>query len=236
MSLLEVSGLVAGYGSVPVLHGVNLTVEEGELVSVIGANGAGKTTLLRTLSGLVKPMDGTIRFAGNDITKAHAPKVAGLGIGHAPENRRIFPKDPVEENLRLGGWVRRREHAKVREDLERVYEKFPILLERRTQPAGTLSGGEQQMLAIGMALMARPKLMLLDEPSLGLAPILVREIFAEILRLKEEGSTILLVEQLASEALRIADRGIVFQLGRIVTQGSSEELRDNADVVAAYLG
>lgn len=235
MSLLEVRGLVAGYSSVPVLHGVDLTVEEGELVSVIGANGAGKTTLLRTLSGIVKPMGGTIRFGGTDITKASAPKVATLGVGHVPENRRIFPKDPVEENLRLGGWVRRRD-SKVKEDLDRVYEKFPILLERRKQLAGSLSGGQQQMLAIGMALMARPKLMLLDEPSLGLAPILVQEIFAEILRLKEEGSTILLVEQLASEALRIADRGIVFQLGNIVAQGSSAELRDNADVVAAYLG
>ncbi|MGE3619150.1 MAG: ABC transporter ATP-binding protein [Acidimicrobiia bacterium] len=236
MSLLEVRGLCCGYGGVDVLHDIDLTVEEGELVSVIGANGAGKTTLLQTLSAIVKPSRGTIRFGGEDVTRASAAKVAALGIGHVPENRQIFPLHPVEENLRLGGWVRRRDAAGLRDDLARVYEKFPVLGERRRTPAGLLSGGQQQMLAIGMALMARPRLILLDEPSLGLAPILVEEIFAEVQRLREEGATVLLVEQMAGDALRIADRGLVLQLGHVVVEGSADELRGNDEVVAAYLG
>ncbi len=236
MSLLEVTGLSAGYGAADVLHEVNVYIEPGELVTVIGSNGAGKSTLLRTISGLVTPSAGTIVFDGRDVTSAGAPQLAAAGVAHVPENRRVFAKDPVEDNLRLGAWLRRRKRAEVDEDLTRVFEQFPILKERRRQQAGALSGGQQQMLAIGMALMARPKLLMMDEPSLGLAPILVEQIFAEIERLKGEGMTILLVEQLAEQALRVADRGAVLQLGRIRVEGTAEQLRNNPEVAGGYLG
>jgi branched-chain amino acid transport system ATP-binding protein len=235
MSLLEVHGLVAGYG-VPVIHDVNLDVDDGELVCVIGSNGAGKSTLLRTISGLTTVTGGTVTFAGDSLAGKSPEQVAAAGIAHVPENRRVFSKHSVEENLRLGGWVRRRHSREIEEDLERVYSDFPVLRDRRGQAGGTLSGGEQQMLAIGMALMARPRLLMLDEPSLGLAPLIVERMFEEISQLRSRGTTILLVEQLANKALEVADRGIVLQLGHIVGQGTARELEQDESVQAAYLG
>lgn len=236
MSLLDIEALVSGYGRIPVLHDVDLDVEEGELVTVIGANGAGKSTLLRTITGINKVFSGRITFAGTDITKVSAARVNKLGIAHVPENRRVFPAHPIEDNLLLGGWVRRQDRGGIAEDLERVYEQFPILSDRRAQLAGSLSGGEQQMLVIAMALMARPRLLVLDEPSLGLAPIIVKQVFREIERLNEEGTSVLLVEQIANQALKIADRAWVLQLGRVVTTGPADEVRNDAAVRAAYLG
>ncbi|MGE3619362.1 MAG: ABC transporter ATP-binding protein [Acidimicrobiia bacterium] len=236
MSLLSVTDLVTGYGRVPVVHGVDLHVDEGELVTVIGSNGAGKSTLLRTISGINATMGGRITFDGVDITKKGPAAVAALGIAHVPENRRVFPKHPVFENLRLGAYVRRRDRSGIAEDTERMFEQFPILRERRDAPAGTLSGGEQQMLAIAMALMARPRLLMLDEPSLGLAPIIVDRVYAEVKALHESGTTILLVEQIANIALKVADRGMVLQLGRMTLEGTAAELRRDESVRAAYLG
>ncbi|MCZ7526637.1 MAG: ABC transporter ATP-binding protein [Acidimicrobiia bacterium] len=236
MSLLEVRGLVAGYGRVPVLHGLDFHVDEGELVTVIGANGAGKSTLLRTIAGINRAFAGEMILDGAPITKTPAARVNALGVAHVPENRRVFPEHPIAENLRLGAFVRRRDRRGIADDMERMYEKFPILGERRDQPAGTLSGGEQQMLAIAMALMARPRLLMLDEPSLGLAPIIVRRIFAEIRELQREGTTILLVEQIANLALQVADRGLVLSLGRFVKEAPASELLRDEAVRAAYLG
>ena len=236
MSLLEIEGLVSGYGRIPVLHDIDLTVEEGELVTVIGANGAGKSTLLRTITGINRAFEGRVSFGGKEIARTPAARINQLGIAHVPENRRVFSAHSVEDNLLLGGWVRRRDRAGVATDLGRVLEQFPILSDRRTQVAGSLSGGEQQMLVIAMALMARPRLLLLDEPSLGLAPLIVKQVFHEIKRLNEEGTTILLVEQIANQALNIADRAWVLQLGRVVTAGSAAEVRRDPAVRAAYLG
>ena len=236
MSLLEIAGLRSGYGRVEVLHDVNLSVSDGELVTVIGANGAGKTTFLRTISGVTRGFGVVIRFGGSDISKASPARVAAAGIAHVPENRRVFGTYSVEENLQLGGYVRRRHGRELSEDIARAYERFPILKERRQQPAGTLSGGQQQMLAIAMALMARRKLLLLDEPWLGLAPIVVQQVYKEILRLKGSGTTILLVEQIANLPLRVADRGLVLQLGRVVASGSAAQLRSDPVVRASYLG
>ena len=235
MSLLEISALTAGYGQVTVLHGVNLTVDEGELVTVIGTNGAGKTTLLRTISGMVKPTGGKIQFNGRDVTKLDGPATARSGIAHVPENRRIFAGLSVLENLKLGGYVARRDRRRRDEDVERFMTQFPILSERRRQTAGALSGGEQQMLAIAMALMARPSLLILDEPSLGLAPLVTQRVFDEITKLHDDGVTILLVEQLANQALQIADRGIVLKLGHVEAAGTSQELMSDAAVHSAYL-
>jgi branched-chain amino acid transport system ATP-binding protein len=236
MSLLEIDQLVTGYGKVPVIHGLSLTVEAGELVTIIGANGAGKSTLLRTVSGISRPFSGDVRFGGASIAKASPARIVASGISHVPENRRVFGAHSVADNLRIGAFGRRRDRVGIAEDMERLQEHFPILGERRDQLAGSLSGGQQQMLAIAMAMMARPRLLMLDEPSLGLAPIIVEKLFEEIQRLREEGTTVLLVEQLAQAALGIADRGLVIQLGRIIAEGSSEELRSNDAVRAAYLG
>jgi branched-chain amino acid transport system ATP-binding protein len=236
VSLLEIDALVTGYGKVSVIHELSLRVEEGELVAVIGANGAGKSTLLRTVSGIGRPFSGEIRFDGSNISKASPARIVASGIAHVPENRRVFGAHSVADNLRIGAYGRRRDRAGIAEDMARLEEQFPILGERRHQLAGSLSGGQQQMLAIAMAMMARPRLLMLDEPSLGLAPIIVERLFEEIQRLRQEGTTILLVEQLAQAALSIADRGLVIQLGRIIAQGSAAELRSNDAIRAAYLG
>jgi branched-chain amino acid transport system ATP-binding protein len=233
--MLQVQDLSVYYGGIQALKGISLEVRQGELLAIIGANGAGKTTTLRTISGILRPRSGSIRFDGKELTKLSPYDIVGLGIAHSPEGRQVFSGLTVAENLRLGA-VQRRDPAEIDADLERVYTLFPRLKERSTQKAGTLSGGEQQMLAIGRALMARPRLLLLDEPSLGLAPLMVDRIFEVIARLKEEGSTILLVEQNAHMALEVADRAYVMETGRIKLSGPAAELAANADVERAYLG
>ncbi|MHB8508303.1 MAG: ABC transporter ATP-binding protein [Candidatus Dormibacteria bacterium] len=235
MALLEVEVIDVFYGRVQALHGVSLSVEEGEIVTLIGSNGAGKTTTLRTISGLVKPASGRVLVAGEDMTGLRAEQVVERGVGHAPEGRHIFSRMSVRENLELGAYLRR-DSAAIKQDMERVFSFFPRLLERRTQVAGTLSGGEQQMLAIGRALMTRPKILLLDEPSLGLAPILVETIFEVIDELNKQGVTILLIEQNALLALRTASRGYVMETGNIVQSDSAERLLASEDVKKAYLG
>jgi branched-chain amino acid transport system ATP-binding protein len=236
MGLLEVDSLVSGYEGIPVVHGIDLTIGEGEVVSVIGANGAGKTTLLRALSGLNRVQSGAVRLAGAEIANRSPAAIAALGLAHVPENRRVFPEYPVEDNLRLGAYVRRREREAVEQRIGQAYEQFPVLGERRRQAAGSLSGGEQQMLAIAMALVARPRVLMLDEPSLGLAPLIVRQVFDVIARLKAEGMTILLVEQRAALALDAADSAVVLRLGRVVAAGPVAELRRDDLLQAAYLG
>ena len=232
-SLLSVSALHAGYGSVEVLHGVSLTVAEGEIVTVLGANGAGKSTTLMTICGAVPARQGAITFAGQPINQLPAHEIVRRGISQVPEGRRIFPRLTVRDNLELGAFQRQDDIAA---DLERVLELFPILRERAGQLGGTLSGGEQQMLAIARALMARPKLLLLDEPSLGLAPLMVAKIFEVIQAINRSGTTILLVEQNANRALHIAQRGYVLETGRIVLEDTAPNLIHNADVKRSYLG
>ncbi len=237
--MLRIRNLEAGYGPIKVLRKVSLHIAPGEIVTVIGGNGAGKTTLLNTIAGLVPARGGEILFEKKDIRKAPAERVVALGCSLVPEGRQLFAPMTVRENLILGACVqyRRKRHEEVREDLARVFGLFPRLQERETQLAGTLSGGEQQMVAIGRALLSRPRMLLLDEPSMGLAPRLVREIFTHIARLRREfGLTILLVEQNARGALAVADRGYVLETGRMVVQGLSEELLTNQDVQRAYLG
>jgi branched-chain amino acid transport system ATP-binding protein len=236
--VLRLRNVDAGYGKLTVLRRVSLHVSPGEIVTIVGANGAGKTTLLRTISGLVRPRAGEIAFDGRDVTRLVTERVVALGCSLVPEGRQVFAPMPVRENLLLGAHVQyaRGRRREVGEDLERVYGMFPVLRARDRQLAGTLSGGEQQMLAIGRALMARPKLMMLDEPSMGLAPLVVKDIFAIVKRISEEGTTVLLVEQNARSALRIATRGYVLETGRIVLQGTAEELLANRDVQRAYLG
>ena len=234
-SLLEVEGLVSGYGRVPVIHGIDLAIGEGELMAVIGPNGAGKTTLMRTISGINRSFSGSIVFGGRAITNASSASITRGGIAHVPENRRVFPEHPIEENIRLGAWVRRRDRKGVAADMAQAYERFPILGQRRSQPAGTLSGGEQQMLVIAMAMMARPRLLMLDEPSLGLAPIIVKQVFEQISELKAAGTTILLNEQFAGEALAIADRAIVLKLGEVLQRGTPDQLKADPAIRAAYL-
>ena len=234
--MLEVSNLFVSYGAIKAIKGISFRVEEGEIVTLIGANGAGKSTTLRTISGIVKAQSGSVTFLGKDILTTRADKIVEMGIAHVPEGRRIFANLTVEENLQLAAWLRfTRERAAVKRDFERVFTLFPRLKERLAQRAGTLSGGEQQMLAIGRALMTRGKLMLLDEPSMGLAPILVREIFKVIQEINQQGTTVLLVEQNARMALRIANRGYVLQTGSIVIQGEAKDLVNNPDVRSAYL-
>jgi branched-chain amino acid transport system ATP-binding protein len=232
--LLQIRNLTSHYGRIQALKGIGLTVEEGELVALVGANGAGKTTLLRTISGVQPASGGDILFNGGGIVHAAASRRVRLGIAQVPEGRQVFGPLSVEDNLRLGAYAGDRLH--IAEDLEKVYARFPILKTKRTQPAGTLSGGQQQMLAIGRALMARPRLLLLDEPSMGLAPNLVEEIFSTILELKAAGTTIFLVEQNAFAALSIADRGYVLETGAIVLAGTGKELLKDEKVKAAYLG
>lgn len=233
--MLELRDLEVNYGHIRALQGVSLTVADGELVTLIGSNGAGKSTTLKAISGLLRPKAGSITYAGQRLDGRAPHHIVALGVAHCPEGRRIFGQLTVEENLRLGA-VQRRDHADVQADLDRAYVLFPKLKERRRQPGGTLSGGEQQMLAISRALMSRPKLLLLDEPSLGLAPLLVETIFATIQRLKAERTTLLLVEQNARLALAVADRAYVMETGRISLAGSAAELRHNPEVERTYLG
>jgi branched-chain amino acid transport system ATP-binding protein len=233
--MLELADVRAGYGNIEALHGVSLSVDEGEIVTLIGANGAGKTTTLMTICGVVRGRAGTIRFRGRDIGGLAAHEIVALGLVQSPEGRKIFPRLTVMENLDMGAFVRRDKDG-IAADARRVFELFPILGERRRQPGGTLSGGEQQMLAIGRALMARPRLLLLDEPSLGLAPMIVTRIFEVIRELNQGGSTILLVEQNARMALKAAHRGYVLETGTIAMSGSADQLISDPRVRAAYLG
>jgi branched-chain amino acid transport system ATP-binding protein len=234
MALLEVSDIHAHYGSIEALKGVSLTVDEGEVVTLIGSNGAGKSTTLRSISGLTPASSGSIFFEGEDITRVPAHEVVGRGIALAPEGRHCFPRMTALENLELGAHLRR--GAEIGSDLERVYQLFPRLKERERQKAGTMSGGEQQMLAIGRALMARPKLLMLDEPSMGIAPILVQRIYETIGEIHRSGVAILLVEQNANYALEVSSRGYVLETGRVALLGISDELRDDPEVQRAYLG
>jgi len=233
--LLEVRGIDVHYGGISALVGVDLTVMPGEVVTLIGANGAGKTTLLRAISRLVPTTAGTIRVAGQDVSRLPTERVVRLGVAHAPEGRRMLARQSVYNNLELGAYVRR-DRAEIERDVEQQFERFPRLKERRDQSAGTLSGGEQQMLAIARAMMSRPKLLLLDEPSLGLAPKLVRDIFAIVDELHAAGTTILLVEQNATLALQHADRGYVLEAGRITLSGLATDLVEDDRVRRAYLG
>jgi branched-chain amino acid transport system ATP-binding protein len=233
-AVLEVEQIDVFYGRIQALRGVSLHVDEGEIVTLIGANGAGKTTTLRAISGLTPASAGAVRLRGEDITRLQAEDIVPKGIGHAPEGRRIFARMTVRENLDLGAYIRR--DGETRRDMERVYTLFPRLKEREGQLAGTLSGGEQQMLCIGRALMSRPKVLLLDEPSLGLAPLMVDTIFQVIRDINQEGTTILLIEQNALKALGVAARGYVLETGRIVKEGSSKVLLESPDVQRAYLG
>jgi branched-chain amino acid transport system ATP-binding protein len=234
-ALLAVEDLDVAYGAVAALRGVSLAVAAGEVVTLIGANGAGKTTLLRTISGLLAPRRGRIRFAGTELTRVPAHRIVALGVSQVPEGRIVFPNLSVRDNLELGAYVRR-DRSGIRADLERMFTLFPRLRERERQRAGTLSGGEQQMLAIARALMSRPRLLLMDEPSLGLAPILVREIFRTVAEISRQGMTILLVEQNAHMALGVADRGYVMETGSIVLSDTRDNLLRNAEVKSAYLG
>jgi branched-chain amino acid transport system ATP-binding protein len=233
--MLELTDVHVRYGNIRALQGVSLRVETGELVALIGSNGAGKSTTLRTISGLLRPTQGTITFEGEDITRASTDRIVSLGISQSPEGRRIFGSLSVAENLRLGS-VSRRDAAAVREDLDTVLTLFPLLKERLGQAGGTLSGGEQQMLAIGRALMSRPRLLLLDEPSLGLAPLMVERIFGTVAELKRQGRTILLVEQNVHQALDVADRAYVVETGRITLDGPADVLRRDPKVEQSYLG
>ena len=232
--LLEIEGLNSHYGCIHALKSASLTVREGELVALVGANGAGKTTLLRTLSGVHPASSGRITFDGCDITRMKASRRVAEGVVQVPEGRQLFGPQSVEDNLRLGAY--RRGSGKPDDDIDRLYEMFPVLKVKRDQPAGTLSGGQQQIVALGRALMAKPRLLLLDEPSMGLAPLLVAEIFDAVQRLKREGTTILLVEQNAHAALAIADRGYVIETGEIVLSDSGAALLSNERVRQAYLG
>jgi branched-chain amino acid transport system ATP-binding protein len=234
--LLEVEGLCVNYGRIEAIRDVSFSVEEGSVVTLIGANGAGKTTTMKTLSGLRKVRAGTVAFAGQDITHMASHARVPLGISQSPEGRRIFPGMAVVENLDMGAFARPDRKATRAADLERVFTLFPRLYERRDQTAGTMSGGEQQMLAIGRALMSRPKLLLLDEPSMGLAPKLIQQIFSIITDIREQGTTILLVEQNAAQALKIADRAYILETGEVVRVGSGDELAADDSVRAAYLG
>ncbi len=237
--MLEVSGLSAGYGQIEVLHGLDFAVPKGQVVALIGSNGAGKTTTMRALSGMIRPRAGSIRLNGREIGGLESYDVARFGLAHSPEGRRVFPTLSVEDNLTLGAFPRltgSRPKGDVAADRDRAFELFPRLKERRTQLAGTLSGGEQQMLAMGRALMLRPEILLLDEPSMGLAPKLVEEVFRIIRQLKSEQVTMLLVEQFAMAALGVADHAYVLENGRIRFQGPAQQLRNDPAVRAAYLG
>ena len=234
MSLLNVQDIHVYYGSIHAIKGISFSVEEGEIVSLIGANGAGKSTTLKTISGLMRPKTGKIEFAGADITTMKAHKIVAAGLAQCPEGRRVFSKMTVQENLEMGAYTRK--SAETETSIEDVYRRFPRLKERYKQEAGTLSGGEQQMLAMGRAMMSHPKLLMLDEPSMGLAPLLVEEIFDIIRELNKSGTTVLLVEQNAQMALSISNRGYVLETGRIVISGTGDELLRDDQVRKAYLG
>jgi branched-chain amino acid transport system ATP-binding protein len=233
--LLEVQNLNVYYGAIHALQGISFTVEEGEIVTLIGANGAGKSTTLRTVSGLIRPRGGFVKFMDNDITMTPAEKIVRLGISHVPEGRKIFAPLTVRENLLMGAYTRT-DQAEIEESIQRVFASFPRLKERINQLGGTLSGGEQQMLATGRGLMSRPKLLLLDEPSMGLSPLLVEEIFRIIKEINSQGTSILLVEQNALMALSVANRAYVLETGRVVLEGNSSELMRNPQIAKSYLG
>ncbi len=235
MALLELEAVDAFYGRVQALRGVSMTVDQGEVVALIGSNGAGKTTTLRAISGLVRAASGTIRFDGRELTETRASEVVKLGIVQSPEGRRLFPRMTVYDNLLMGAYTRRDPRG-VRDDVARVYDLFPRLKERAVQLAGTLSGGEQQMVAVGRAMMSRPKVLMLDEPSLGLAPILIDLIFQTVVEINNQGTPVLLVEQNANKALEIAHRAYVLETGEIVKQGTGRELAASEEVQKAYLG
>ena len=233
-TLLEIKDIHTFYGNIEALKGISLTVEEGEIVTMIGSNGAGKSTTLRSVSGLTPPREGSITFDGNEIGETPPQEIVSMGISQSPEGRKCFSRMTVRENLELGAYLRR--DAKVEEDMRRVFELFPRLEEREKQKAGTMSGGEQQMLAIGRALMADPKLLLLDEPSMGIAPILVERIYETIAEINKQGTTILLVEQNANFALDVSSRGYVLETGKVALTDEASALQDNPDVQKAYLG
>ncbi|MFJ2742172.1 ABC transporter ATP-binding protein [Streptomyces sp. NPDC087440] len=234
-ALLEVEDLRVAYGKIEAVKGISFQVEEGQVVTLIGTNGAGKTTTLRTLSGLLKPSGGSIRFDGKPLDGIPAHKIVAMGLAHSPEGRHIFPRLTITENLQLGAFLRT-DKAGIEKDIQRAYDLFPILGERRKQAAGTLSGGEQQMLAMGRALMSQPKLLMLDEPSMGLSPIMMQKIMETIVELRASGTTILLVEQNAQAALSLADQGHVMEIGKIVLSGTGEHLLHDESVRKAYLG
>ena len=235
MALLEVKGLEVYYGVIQALKGIDFEVNEGEIVTLIGANGAGKTTTMQSVIGLIPPKAGTVSFEGKDITHLHCHKIVSLGMSQVPEGRRIFQELTVYQNLLMGAYIQKDKKA-IKEDIKKIYERFPRLEERKNQIAGTLSGGEQQMLAMGRALMSRPKLLMLDEPSMGLSPLLVDEVFTIIKDLNKEGTTVLLVEQNAGKSLAISDRAYVLENGKIVLSGTGEELLQGEEVKKAYLG
>ena len=233
--MLRVENLAVNYGMINAVRGVNFEVNQGEIVSLIGANGAGKSTILRTISGLIKPASGTLTYEGQNITKTNAQKIVQLGISHVPEGRHVFKGLSVRENLEMGAFLRK-DRSNIEADIQAVYDRFPVLGERQKQDASTLSGGEQQMLAMGRALMSKPKLPLLDEPSMGLAPIFIQEIFNIIQQIQAQGTTVLLIEQNAKMALSIASRGYVLETGKIVLSGTGQELLESDAVQKAYLG
>lgn len=235
MALLEVKGLEVYYGVIQALKGIDFEVNEGEIVTLIGANGAGKTTTMQSVIGLIPPKAGTVSFEGKDITHLHCHKIVSLGMSQVPEGRRIFQELTVYQNLLMGAYIQKDKKA-IKEDIKKIYARFPRLEERKNQIAGTLSGGEQQMLAMGRALMSRPKLLMLDEPSMGLSPLLVDEVFTIIKDLNKEGTTVLLVEQNAGKSLAISDRAYVLENGKIVLSGTGKELLQSEEVKKAYLG
>jgi branched-chain amino acid transport system ATP-binding protein len=235
MALLEVKDIHTFYGNIEALKGVSLDVEEGECVTLIGSNGAGKSSTLRSISGLTPPRQGSIRFNDREITETPPQEIVSMGVAHSPEGRHVFPRMTVYENLMLGAYLRR-DQSEIASDIERVYSLFPRLKEREKQKGGTMSGGEQQMLAIGRSLMARPTLLLLDEPSMGIAPILVERIYETIAEINKQGTTILLVEQNANFALDVSSRGYVLETGTVALSDRSEALRENPEVQRAYLG
>ncbi len=235
MSMLEIEKLEVYYGAINALKGISFNVEQGEIIALIGANGAGKTTTLHTITGLVPAKRGSVKLNGKDITKIPAHKIVSMGMAHVPEGRRVFAQLTVYENLMLGAYTRK-DKVEIAESLERVYERFPRLKERRKQTAGTLSGGEQQMLAMGRALMSKPSIILMDEPSMGLSPLYVSEIFDIITEINKSGTTVLLVEQNAKKALSIANRAYVLETGTIALSGDAKELMNNEQVKKAYLG
>lgn len=233
--MLEVKDLEVYYGMIQAIKGISFEVNKGEVIALIGANGAGKTTTLHTITGLLSPKKGSVMFEGKDITKIPAHKIVSMGMAHVPEGRRVFADLSVYENLKLGAYTRK-DKENLNKDLESIYERFPRLAERKNQSAGTLSGGEQQMLAMGRALMSKPSIILMDEPSMGLSPILVNEIFDIIESISKSGTTVLLVEQNAKKALSIADRAYVLETGKIVTSGKASELLEDDSIKKAYLG
>ncbi|MCL2734421.1 MAG: ABC transporter ATP-binding protein [Actinomycetia bacterium] len=234
-ALLEVEDLRVAYGKIEAVKGISFSVEAGQVVTLIGTNGAGKTTTLRTLSGLLKPIGGRVRFDGKVLTRVPPHRIVALGLAHSPEGRHIFPRLTIEENLKLGAYLRK-DGTGIAKDIQRAYDLFPILGERRRQAAGTLSGGEQQMLAMGRALMSQPKLLMLDEPSMGLSPIMMQKIMATIVELRKQGTTILLVEQNAQAALSLADQAHVMEVGTIKLSGTGQDLLHDEGVRKTYLG